>query len=136
MSQVHISEALQLGNRVVDEIRRKIDAISDEREKERLRGELERESASFRSEAARYMFATSDTMFREIRQKVIAVQMDEKLARSLNDELNKINSAMSGKIPSGFIPEWNEIQSELQKTNALNVSVHLDHHQGAYTEPC
>ena len=121
MSQVHISEALELGNRVIGEIQRKIDAISDEREKERLRSELERESASFRSEAARYMFGLPDTMFREIRRKVIAVQMDEKLARSLNDEFNKINSAMSGKIPPGFIPEWSEIQSELQKTNALTL---------------
>jgi len=121
MSQVHISEAIQLGNKVIDEIKRKIDALEDEHEKVRLRGELEKESALFHSEAARYMFATSDNLFREIRQKVISVQMDENLARSLCDEFKKIESALSGKIPPGFIPEWNDIQNELQKISALTL---------------
>ena len=114
---------MRSGDRVINEIRNKIDAIGDQREKERLRSELESESASFRSLAQSRIWGIPDheieESFRSFRQKVISTQMDEQMSRSLCDEFKKLESSLSSKIHSSFISDWNDIQNEMKRTNSL-----------------
>lgn len=113
---------LLLCGRITQEMTALIEALSDERERNALQSQLNAVSSRFRADIEGGREDVPDAEFREIRQRILAVQMDEKLACMLDEELGKIESALSdeaGNIPAGFLSEWDEIRGELQRANAL-----------------
>ena len=112
---------LSISDKITREMTALIDAVSDANERKNLKSQFHTISNKLQADIETYKEVAPDALFREIRQKILSVQMDEQMARSQNDEFKMIESLLNGKIPSGFLPEWNEIQTEMKKTNALTL---------------
>ncbi len=113
---------LLLCGRITQEMTALIDALSDEKERNVLQSQLNALSSRFRADIEGGREDVPEAEFREIRQRILSIQMDEKLACMLDEELGKIESVLSGEggeMPAGFRSEWDEIRGERQKTKAL-----------------
>ena len=115
---------LQLNARITQELTSLIDALVDENDRGALQSQLRAVSGRFRADIENGRDTVPDAEFREIRQKILAIQMDEKMACMLNEEFKKIESALSDakdEIPAGFLSEWDEIRNGQQKVDALSL---------------
>ena len=80
------NQLLDINEKITREMTDPINNISDVKEREHLLSQLNSTSNTLKADIESYRDIKPDEAFRDIRQKIISVQMDEKIARSVNDE--------------------------------------------------
>lgn len=131
---------LLMNDRISREMGREIDALSDEEKRAELKSRLDDVSARFRADIERGREEVPEAEFREIRQRFLSLQMDEKMAHRVEEEMVKVrNISLAGLAEDKYTLEQTPAKSKSSKITALLADImgfiarvgHLDEDEAA-----